>query len=102
MAARGQRRLGAGGAVGDERAHHVADDLGALEELGERADVVLDLPDLVVGGLDPRHPLHHLADEVRVATGGDEGDVVLAEVLADEPARVPACAIDDDRLGAAH
>jgi hypothetical protein len=44
----------------DERADGVADDLRTVEQVGERIDRVLDLDDVVLGGLYPGD----LADDV--------------------------------------
>jgi hypothetical protein len=89
------------GAVLAERADHVAHDARAAEQLGQRLHVVGHLHDLVVGGLDAGHVgVHRGLDLLRVATGGGEGDAVLAEVLADEAAGVAGGAVDDDGLAA--
>ena len=65
--------------------------------------VVADLDDLVVGGLDAGDVgLHRVLQLAAVAAGGNEGDVVLAEVLADQPAGVAGGAVDDDWLAVAH
>ena len=80
-----------------ERPDHVADDLGALEQFGQRVDRVLDLDDLVVGGLDAGDfRLHRGVQLLGAAAGGDERDVVLAQVFADQPAGVAGDAVDDD------
>ena len=69
------------------------------EQLGQRRDVVGHLDDLVVSGLDAGDvALHRGLQLAAVAAGGDEGDVVLAEVLADQPAGVAGGAVDDDGL----
>src|SRR3954451_9862260 len=58
------------------------------------------LGDVVLRRLDAgdvgAHGGVHLAG---VAAGGHEGDVVLAEVLADQPSGVAGGAVDDDRPG---
>src|SRR5205085_10425985 len=81
-----------------ERADGVEHHRGIREELGERRDVVGHLDDLVVGGLDAGDAaLHGDLELAAVAAGSHEGDVVLAEVLADQPAGVAGGAVDDDR-----
>src|SRR5580765_4619301 len=98
-----ERRLDDLRAVDAERTHRVADHGGALEERGEGFDGVLDGPDLVVGGLDAGDVGPHRGGElVLAAAGGDERDVVVAQVLTDQPAGVAGGAVDDDGLGAAH
>ena len=90
-----------GAAEGGERADGVAHDLGAGEQLGERVDLVGDLLDLVVGGLDAGDVgLHGGLELVGAAAGGDERDAVLAEVFADQAAGVAGRAVDDDGLRA--
>ena len=63
LLAGGVEVVAAGGGAGlddlrpvlDERADHVADDLRAVEQVGERLDGVLDLDDVVLGGLEAGH-----------------------------------------------
>ena len=62
-------------AVLDERADGVAHDLRTVEQVGERVDGVLDLDDVVVGGLDPGDPADDVLQQVLVPAGGDERDV---------------------------
>ena len=73
------------GAVLRERPDGVADDFGTGEELGQGVDAVAHGDDLVVGRLDARDvPVHRALHAFSVATCGDEGNVVFAQVLADE------------------
>ena len=60
---------------------------------------VLDRDDLVVRGLDAGDVAGHRGGELLLAAaGGDERHVVLAQVLADQPAGVAGGAVDDDGL----
>ena len=63
---------------------------------------MLDLNDLVVGGLDAGNLVDDILHALLVASGGDEGDVVLAQVFADQPAGVAGDAIDDDGFLVGH
>src|SRR5262245_2083353 len=86
----------------DERADHVAYDLRAAEQLCQRLNRVLDLDDLVVGGFDAGNLLDDFLHLGRIAAGGDEGNVVFAQIFADQAAGVAGDAIDDDGLLLAH
>src|SRR5262249_20894915 len=97
--AAGQARLDYRGAQLGERPDGVEDHLRAGEQGRQGPDVVAHLGDLVVGRLDAGHGrLHPGLQRAAVAAGGDERDVVLAQVLADQPAGVAGGTIDDDRL----
>ena len=85
-------------AVLGERADGVEDDLRAVEELGQGLDVVRDLDDLMLDGVDAGNLVHGLLDTGLVPAGRDERDVVLAQVLADQAAGVAGGAVDDDGL----
>src|SRR6266487_1965480 len=85
-------------AVLGERADGVEDDLRAVKELGQGLDVVRDLDDLVLDGVDARNLVHGLLDPGLVPAGRGERDVVLAQVLADHAAGVTGGAVDDDGL----
>ena len=100
VAAGRQARLDDLGSELDERADHVADHLRAAEQVGQRGDIVVDLDDVVVDGLDAGNPVQDLLDAILVPAGRGERHVVLAEVLADEPAGVPGGPIDDNGFGA--
>ena len=97
-----ERGLGDRRRVVDARADGVADDGGALQQRGERVDLVRDLDDLVVGGADARHVREHVLDLRAVTSRGDEGYVVLAQELDDQPGGEAARAVDDDRARVAH
>jgi hypothetical protein len=82
-----------------ERADRVADHAGAVEELGQRLDVVRDLDNLVFHCLDTRDLVQGFGDACLVAAGGDERHVEFAQVLADQAAGVAGGAVNDDGLG---
>jgi hypothetical protein len=109
LLARGVGVVAAGGEAGldhlvaelGEGADGVDDGLGAGEELGQGVGGMLDLGDLVVGRLDARHvALHGAGEAVLVPPRGDEGEIELPQVFADEPAGVSRGPIDNDGLGA--
>ena len=102
MASGGEARLGDFRAVFAERADHVADDLGAVEQSGQRLDAVFDGRDFVVGGFDTGDLVHHRLDPGAIAASGDEGDMQLTQILANQATRVAGRAIDDDRFLVGH
>src|SRR6202034_3995512 len=81
-----------------ERSDGVTEHAGPGEQLGQGLDVVGDLDDLMLDGVDAGHLVHGLLDPCLIPAGGDERDVVLAEVLADQAAGVAGGAVDDDGL----
>src|SRR6202044_3257644 len=105
---RGVQVVGAGvdaglhdlGAVLGERADGVEDDAGAVEELAQRLDIMGDLDDVVLDGVDAGHLVQRLGDAGLVPPGGGERQIVLAQVLADQAAGVAGGAIDNDGLAA--
>jgi hypothetical protein len=100
VAAGRQARLDNLGTEFDERADHVADDLRPTEEVGQGRDIVIDLNDVMVNGLNAGNPLEHLLDQVFVPPGSGERDVVLAKVFTDEPPGVPGGPVYDNGFGA--
>ena len=102
VAAGGDAGLDYLAAILGERADGVQDDLRAVEQLGQRLDVVRDLDDLVLDGVDAGHLVHGLLDPGLVPACRDERDVVLAQVLADQAAGIAGGAVDDDGLVSAH
>ena len=102
MATGVQASFNHGAAKFDERPHHVRDDLRAAEQLGERVSVVFDLDDLVIRGLDAGDLIDDLLHALLVASGGDEGDAVFAQIFADEAAGVAGDTVDDDGLLVGH
>ena len=85
-----------------ERADHVADDLGAAEQFGQRSTLVVDLGHFVVGGFDAGDLVHHRLVARLVAAGGDEGHMQFAQIFANETAGIAGGAVDDDGLLVAH
>ncbi len=102
VAARGQCGLDHFRRILDERANHVADDLGALEQFGQRFDGVFHLHDFIVCGFDAGNLFHHGLYLRLVAPGGNEGNIVFAQIFADQAAGVARDAIDDDGFLLAH
>jgi hypothetical protein len=98
MGAGGQAGLNDLAAVLGERADHVADHAGAVEQLSQRPDVVRHLDDLVVDRVDAGNCLQGLGDARLVPARRDERDPELAQVLADQPPGVAGGAVDDDLL----
>ena len=89
-------------AVLDKWADHVADDLRALEQLGQRFDCVLNLGNFVVCGFDAGNFFDDCLHFGRVAAGGNKGNVVFPQIFTNEAPRITRDAIDDDRLFLAH
>src|SRR5207237_10799802 len=85
-------------AVPGERADSVEDDLRPVEQLGQGLDIVRDLDDVVLDGVDAGDLVHCFGDPGFVPAGRDERDVVLTQVLADQAAGVTGGTVDDDRL----
>jgi hypothetical protein len=85
-------------AVLGERADGVEDDLRPVEQLGQGLDIMRDLDDLVLDGVDAGDFVHCFGDTGFVPAGRDERDVVLTQVLADQAAGVTGGAVNDDRL----
>src|SRR4029453_10115028 len=90
------------GAILDEWADHIADDLRTLEQLGERFDRVLNLGNFVVRGFDTGNFLDDGFHFGGVAAGGNEGNVVFPQIFANQTPRVPRDAVNEDRLLLAH
>jgi hypothetical protein len=102
VASRGEAGLGDFRAIFAERADHVADDFGAVEQFGEAFDAVLHLGDFVFGGFNPRDFVHHRLGPRAIAAGSEERHVQLAQIFADEPTRVAGRAVDDNGLLVGH
>ena len=84
------------GAEFDERADHVADHLRPPEQLGQRLDGMFNLNDLVIGGFNTGDLVDHGLGPCLVTTGRDEGNVVFAQVFADETTGIAGHPVDDD------
>src|ERR1700757_4897047 len=102
MTTRGQRRLQDRRCIPQERSDHVADDLPAVEERGQRFAGSIDRGDFVVGSFNARYGIHHLLELGLVSPGGYKRNAVLAQELRDQSAGVSARSIDDDRACLAH
>ena len=89
-------------AVADERPDGVADDLRSLEELGELRHIVRGLDDLMVDRVDAGNVGDDVLRPLFVPAHRRERDVQLAQVLADQAARVAGGAVDNDWLGHRH
>jgi hypothetical protein len=86
----------------DEWADHIADDLRALEQFGQRFDGVLNLGNFVISGLDTGNFFDNGLHFGGVAAGGNKGNVVFPQIFANQTPRVAGDAIDDHRLFLAH
>jgi hypothetical protein len=75
------------GAMVDERADGIADDLGAGEQFDQFIDGAASFGDLVVGGLDAGYVIHHLLDPGPVPASGNEREVVFAQEFRNQPPR---------------
>src|SRR5437868_12565081 len=89
-------------AVFDKWADHVADDLRALEQLGQRFDCVLNLGNFVVRSFDAGNFFDNGLYFSRVAAGGNKGDVVFPQIFTNKAPRITRDTVDDDRLFLAH
>jgi hypothetical protein len=69
-------------------ADHVADDLRPAEEFGQRPDVMSHFGYFVLGRFDAWDLVHHRLDPRLVAARGDEGNVKLTQIFANETSRV--------------
>ena len=76
----------------------VADDLGAVKQLGQVFDRIFDGDNFVVSGLDARHMVHDILDSLGVTACRNERNTVLTQELADKTTGVAACAVDNDRF----
>jgi hypothetical protein len=75
----------------------------ALEQRGQRLGGVQHFHHFVFRGFDACDVgLHRCVQLLGAAPRGDEGDAVLAQVFAHQPAGVAGGAIDDDGFLAAH
>src|SRR5258705_2409331 len=90
------------GAILDEWADHIADDLRALEQLGQCFDRVLNLGNFVVRGFDAGNFFDNGLHFGRVAPGGNKGNVVFPQIFTNQTPGVARDAIDDDRFFLAH
>jgi hypothetical protein len=85
-----------------KRAYGVQDHRRALEELGQCFCRMLHFDHVVARGLDAGDVgLHRGVQLVAAAPGGDERDVVFAQVLAYQAARVAGGAVNHDGFLAA-
>src|SRR6202045_1149540 len=89
-------------AILDKWADHIADDLRALEQLGQRFDGVLNLGNFVIRRLDAGTFFDNGLHFGRVAAGGNKGNVVFPQIFTNQTPRVARDTIDDDRPFLAH
>ncbi len=98
MAPRREAGFGDLGPVFAERPDHVADDFRAAEELRQRADLMGDLGDFVIGGFDARDLVQHRLNAGLVAPRGDERQTQFAQIFTDEAPGVTRGAVNHDRF----
>src|SRR6266852_8167483 len=85
-----------------ERPNRVAHNFRSVEEVAQRPNLVVDLDDLVIDGIDSRYQVERLLNARLVAAGGDERDAEFAQVFAHEPTGVAGGSVHDDRFGGRH